>query len=207
MDKVTESDFEKVRKWVSLMGQSNDGPGIVYAAKRQAWEEAKPAAAFLVKYYFTTVSPGEDDGTKSPMFTTRPYGSTVTERALIMLNNGWPFLYGEFGSPFLGAYPDLLERAIVHYKQSNKDDLAEALRTTLASMTGSQFLLLLKEHEKQRSAGYPVMMSERTVDGKTTRVYENPHQLIADAVSISNKELAEQIGGMPTDQQNTEAAS
>ncbi len=194
MKKVTEADFEKVRKYVSIMAVPYQAPDYEkqYEAKQQAYEEAKPAATFLIHYYFTVVKP--DNGEKSIVAQgERPYGSTLTERVIIAFNNGIDN-YGNFGEHFIEKYPTLLEEAIVRYKREANERLEVAVKQPLSVMTGGQLLLILQEHDRRSTEGYPLMMPSDE-DGQ---IYKNPYTLLAsvDQLRKADAHEPEHTGGV-----------
>ena len=184
MSKITEEDFEKIRKWVSIMNLPPDPHRDPYTVRQKPYEEAKPAATFLIQYHFKFID--HDDGEKSVISSgPRPYGSTVTERAIIALNNGFD-VYGSFGEKFLEKYPTLLENAIVHYKSKREERLTKALSTSLSEMTGEQFLVLLQEYRRRDSEGFPLMMPTQEGDSKPTLAYINPYSVLKGIDEVIN---------------------
>ena len=191
MTRVTEEDFEKVRKWLSILqtplegypGPIIPGPNTInpkYAARQQAYELAKPGATFLIQCYFTLIDP--DDGERNgPGWGDRPYGLTKTEHAINRLNNNWPDL-GKFGEALFDRdrfKPEWFEIAITAYKKNLKENLERAMVTTLEKMTGGQLLLVLQEHERRRGEGFPLTIPIEGENGMSMGTYKNPYDGLA----------------------------
>ena len=191
MTKITDADFEKVRKYVAIMSQPPGG--IDYynqlAVRQQVYEAARPAAVFLIEYYFKFIKP--DNGERSRMGAgPRPYNSTVAERAVVALKNDFPF-FGHYGDVFLEQYPDLLEEAIAHYKAKQKERLSQALIESLSTMTGEQLLLILQEYDRRKIEGYPLETPSENPDQKSS-VYRNPYEIMAEVSKVQQADPGSQ---------------